>query len=110
MKPWPADGPIFNMYPSTLSSWVRKARKKAGLARIRLHDFRHRWATNLAQNAQDDSAVMQAGGWSSRAAFAKYQHPTKQRRDVTLKQTPRLPPILPPNTGGRKGSESGAPS
>ncbi len=107
MKPWAAGKPIFKMYPSTLSSWVRKARLKAGLPRIRLHDFRHRWATRLAQVAQDDSAVMQAGGWTSKAAFAKYQHPTEQRRDVTLKQTPELPPILPPNEGGRKARKRG---
>lgn len=103
MRPWPADGrPIFNVHRTYLSQMISRAARKAGLGRVRLHDLRHRWATELMAACRDEYALMQVGGWTSRAAVARYQHTTPQRRDVTLKISGPLPPLLPPNAGGKE--------
>lgn len=92
LRPWPKDAPLFPMHESTLSSWVRKAARKAGIGRTRLHDFRHRWATELQISEKDETAVMQAGGWTSKAAMARYQHGNDHRRGATLRMKWRTPP------------------
>ncbi len=103
LRPWPTEGPIFKLGQSTLSSWVKKAARKAGLGRIRLHDFRHRWATELMSAAKDEYALMQVGGWTSRAAVSRYQHGTEARRDVTLAVKSWVPtPTLHTDAKSRK--------
>ena len=100
MRPWPADPakPIFDMHESTLSHWIAAAGRAAGLGRVRLHDLRHRWATDVMERCRDEYALMDVGGWTTRAAVARYQHSTPARRDSTLLVEVDLPPVLPANT------------
>lgn len=95
MQPIPERGPLFKVYPTTLSSSLRRAVKAAGLKRIRLHDLRHRWATRLMSATRNKYAVMQVGGWSSEAAMGRYQHETAEYVDVTLQLESVFPPIQP---------------
>lgn len=99
MRPWPADPskPIFDMHETTLSHWVSAAGRASGLGRVRLHDMRHRWATELMERCRDEYALMDVGGWTTRAAVARYQHSTPARRDATLLVDVDLPPVLPAN-------------
>lgn len=104
IQPIPPTGPLFNVSRRLLQSSIEDARTKAGLGRVRWHDFRHRWATEFMQAVKDEYALMQVGGWASRAAVARYQHPTDERRDSTLKIRLNLPPIGPYKGGDIDGS------
>ncbi len=110
MQPIPDDGPMFRFYPTTLSAIIRKARKKAGLERIRLHDMRHRWATKLMSRTGNKYAVMQVGGWTSEAAMSRYQHETAEYADVTLQLGAVAPPALPRIRPGKGRGKSDSPS
>ena len=79
-----SSGPIFPVRRDLLQSHLRKAREKAGLGRVRWHDMRHTWATDLMSIVKDEYALMTVGGWTSRQAVAIYQHGTAARRDATL--------------------------
>lgn len=105
LKPWPADGPIIQLHPTSLSKMISAAGREAKLGRVRLHDLRHRWATELMQRCRDEYALMDVGGWTTRAAVKRYQHSTPARRDVTLLVEVDLPPALP--TDAPKGKPSG---
>lgn len=98
LQPIPDEGPIFKLYPSTLSSWLRKARKAAGLERIRLHDLRHRWATDFMSKIRDKWALKQVGGWTSDGAVGRYQHETAERAETTLDVKNAAPPLSLPRT------------
>lgn len=103
MSPLPASGLVFRIGKRRLTFLLARARRRAGLERIRWHDLRHRWATDLMSVVKDEYAIMQVGGWTSRAAVARYQHPTESRRDSTLQvKFEAIPPLLPPNGGVRK--------
>lgn len=109
MRPWPKDPdhPLFDMHETTLSHWISAAGRAAGLGRVRLHDLRHRWATELMERCRDEYALMDVGGWTTRAAVARYQHSTPARRDATLLVDVDLPPVLPADAvfGGASSRE-----
>jgi integrase len=105
LQPWPATGPLLRVHPSTLSHAIADAARAAGLGRVRLHDLRHRWATELMQRCKDEYALMDVGGWTTRAAVKRYQHPTPARRDVTLQVEVDLPPALPTDAGEGKAGK-----
>lgn len=102
----PETGKVIPTGPRRLQFLLQRARQRAGLGRIRWHDLRHLWATLLMSRNKDEYALMQVGGWASRAAVARYQHRTDERRDVTL----QLPPVLPQDTKGRGTARGDSPS
>lgn len=85
MGPPHKSGPIFpGMTKNMIQQAMRRARAKLKLGRIRWHDIRHTWGTDLMQVVKDEYALMAVGGWKSRAAVAIYQHATPVRRDSPL--------------------------
>ena len=97
-----AAGKVFPVRKELLECHLRKAAAGLEIGRVRWHDLRHTWATDLMSKVKDIYALMAVGGWSSQSAVAIYQHPTAARRDSTL-QLGRsddfltlLPPKEPP--------------
>ncbi len=91
------DSPLFRTSGRLLQSHLQKARERAGVGRIRLHDFRHRWATEFMDSERDQFSLMQSGGWVSLAATKRYQHRTPERRRANAKAGARVkfPHALP---------------
>lgn len=52
----------------------RKARKRAGLERLRWHDLRHTFASWAAIGGASELVLMQLGGWTSTRMPARYAH------------------------------------
>lgn len=80
-----------------LESNLRKARKKAGLGRVRFHDLRHTWATRFMEKTGDLFALMHLGGWRSINSVSQYQHLTRGRKEAILSldfqiSSPNVPP------------------
>ena len=67
------------MRPRDLETSFRKARVKAGLPGIRLHDLRHFNLTTFATLGATTREVMSRAGHSSPAAAIRYQHATEDR-------------------------------
>jgi len=47
---------------------------QAGLPRMRWHDLRHCWASELAEAGADDRELQELGGWSNPAMVQRYSH------------------------------------
>lgn len=77
-------GPVFKMRARRLNENIFEAAKRLGLGRIRWHDLRHTWATDLMEEVKDLRALMDAGGWATTEAAMVYQHKTQRRTDATL--------------------------
>lgn len=67
-----------------LESQLRAAAVALDLGRVRIHDFRHTWATRFMERTGDLFALMQLGGWRSVASMAPYQHLTRARAEGIL--------------------------
>lgn len=52
----------------------RKARRRAGLDRVRWHDLRHTFASLLASAGASDRVLQALGGWSSPRMVTRYAH------------------------------------
>lgn len=65
--------------PRDLGTAFRRAREKAGLPHIRLHDLRHFNLTTYATLGATTREVMAQAGHSSPAAAIRYQHATESR-------------------------------
>lgn len=74
------------------------------LGRIRLHDFRHTWATNFMWKHGDVFRLMREGGWRSLAAAKVYQHFTKRGNVPEYPAISQYSPskALPEERGGGK--------
>lgn len=108
MAPIPDDGPLFPQTYRVLQSHLQKARERAGLGRIRLHDFRHRWATEFMDAVKNKYALRDAGGWTTDATLGRYQHQTEERRRANLLVGPKIPippPQLPQDRGEQRGGK-----
>jgi hypothetical protein len=60
---------------------------------------------------KDEYSLMQAGGWTSRAAVSRYQHKTEERRRANLQVGGKIaipPPALPQDAGESDGGENGS--
>lgn len=55
------------------TAW-RKARERAGLGRLRVHDLRHTWATWHKRAGTPDLELQQMGGWSDSRMLRVYAH------------------------------------
>lgn len=67
--------------PSNLRNRVLKpAIKAAGLSDVRLHDFRHTWASEMLSANTPAIFVQSAGGWSNPASLNVYSHLTSSDR------------------------------
>lgn len=79
------------------------------LGRVRLHDFRHTWATNFMWKHGDVFRLMREGGWRSLAAAKVYQHFTKRGN---VPEYPDFSQYFPNNTvpreSGRRRLKSGS--
>jgi len=84
LGPPQAAGPAFPMTVNTLQWGIRAARAKAGLGRVRWHDFRHTWATRMMEQTNDFFAVQRLGGWASVASMGVYQHLTQVKGNAIL--------------------------
>lgn len=104
LLPLPERGaPMFKTSERLLQSHLQKAREKAGVGRIRLHDFRHRWATEFMESERDPYSLMESGGWSTLAATKRYQHRTPERRRANAKAGARVKfPRTVPADGAEK--------
>ena len=58
---------------SNNTAW-RKAREKAGLPGLRVHDLRHTWATRHAAAGTPDLALQALGGWKDSRMVRNYTH------------------------------------
>jgi len=58
---------------SNNTAW-RKARGRAGLARLRWHDLRHTWATWHAQRGTPGLMLQMLGGWHDARMVRHYLH------------------------------------
>lgn len=74
------------------------------LGRVRIHDFRHTWATNFMWKHGDIFRLMREGGWRSLAAVKIYQHFTRRT------SVPEYPPFSHyfPTTMGNLGANEKA--
>lgn len=67
--------------PSNLRNRVFKpALRAAGLQDVRLHDFRHTWASEMLSANTPAIFVQSAGGWSNAASLNVYSHLTSSDR------------------------------
>lgn len=67
----PDEGPLVSIKPSTITSSIRKMRKKLNLPDFRFHDFRHYSASIMHAIGVPDVYIMQRGGWSSDTTLKK---------------------------------------
>lgn len=73
------DGLTENVLDNHLPDALRRLKSRGvDLGRIRLHDFRHTWATNFMWKHGDLFRLLREGGWRSLAAAKVYQHFTKR--------------------------------
>ncbi len=86
-----SSGRVFDIKSRHLNKKMFEAAKELGLGRIRWHDLRHTWATNLMEDVRDLRALMDAGGWATVEAAMIYQHKTQRRTDATLGLRSKLP-------------------
>jgi integrase len=97
------DGLTEDILDNHLPDALRRIKARgADLGRVRLHDFRHTWATNFMWKHGDVFRLMREGGWRSLAAAKVYQHFTKRGN---VPEYPEFSQYSPNNTVPR---ESGA--
>lgn len=83
-QPRPADS-CFNLTKDMIEPAVRDAAKAAKLGKVRIHDFRHTWATRYMEATGDLFGLMHLGGWRSINSVAQYQHMTTARSEGILR-------------------------
>lgn len=60
------DGRLVTMHPNTLYNFLYKLTRRLGLPHVRLHDFRHTFASVSHLIGVPDKYTMTAGGWASK--------------------------------------------
>ncbi|MBI4397024.1 MAG: tyrosine-type recombinase/integrase, partial [Elusimicrobia bacterium] len=80
-----APGPIMgNTTRYAFESAFKKAVRRLGFPRTRIHDLRHTWATRYMEKTGDLYGLMRLGGWKDLKSVDKYQHLTKGRSNAIL--------------------------
>lgn len=95
MGPVKPAGRVFTVRRRKLNEEIFETAKRLGLGRVRWHDLRHTWATDLMDDVRNIKAVMLAGGWVTDKAAMVYQHRTDSRTDATLELKSKIEPPVP---------------
>jgi integrase/recombinase XerC len=82
------EGPLFTgrtgrrLTPSGLSQAVSAIGRRAGVAGLRPHLFRHAWAHFSKAAGMQEGDLMQLGGWTNTAMLARYGRSLAQERAI----------------------------
>lgn len=80
-------GSVFGWKTRTaIGKQLRLAAQVLGLGPVRVHDFRHTWATNFMYKTGNQFELLYRGGWASVQSAAIYQH--LRKRDEALEYPP----------------------
>ncbi|MCY1557262.1 Tyrosine recombinase XerC [compost metagenome] len=68
------DGRYFSLSPQTVSNYMPKAREKAGIVDLRLHDLRHEATTKLFEKGLQMMEVAAITGHKTLSQLQRYTH------------------------------------
>lgn len=75
VKALPDDGRLFQMHPNSPYLFLRRLTEKRGLPHVRVHDFRHTFASVNHLLGVPDKYLMASGGWASKPTLdSVYTH------------------------------------
>ena len=75
VKALPEEGRLFKMHPNSPYLFLRRLTEKRGLPHVRVHDFRHTFASVSHLLGVPDKYLMASGGWASKPSLDQvYTH------------------------------------
>ena len=79
------DGNLTKSSRSVVKNAIGRAAGRAGLGKVRFHDLRHTWATNLGLEGVPAEVLRVLGGWSSLALVTHYARASNDQALATFK-------------------------
>lgn len=86
IKAKPDNTPLFSISSHTVENWFVRARDKAGLKDLRLHDLRHEAVSRLADKGLSVGAIANQSGHKSMQTLLRYVNASEKDIRAKLKQ------------------------
>ncbi|AQU86438.1 hypothetical protein B0W47_02090 [Komagataeibacter nataicola] len=86
IKAKPDNTPLFSISSHTVENWFVRARDKAGLKDLRLHDLRHEAVSRLADKGLSVGAIANQSGHKSMQTLLRYVNASEKDIRAKLEQ------------------------